>query len=192
MQIDLVRTSPRPVLLIKCPKSGRKAAANEVFNRLLKMGLLANFSRGFDIDRLSYILANGCDVSPTNSPMFVADGMDKAVEYGGLNQVIQVFDLHAIKRTWTEISSEEEREKIEALKKKYTSWEVSADGSHIWYSMFPFDERRRTTPYEAAYGWYIPGNAWEALMALAIFVDTDAGTETTLSLLKSCKDPIWS
>jgi len=56
--------------------------------------------------------------------------------------------------------------------------------------MLPLEDRRRTTAYEVAYGWYTPGNAWDALIALAIFVETDQQRDYALGLLKSWIDPI--
>lgn len=38
--------------------------------------------RGVSIDRLPSILSTGCDVYPTNSVMYTAEGFDKALEYG--------------------------------------------------------------------------------------------------------------
>jgi hypothetical protein len=186
MQIDLVRTNPRPVLLIKCPKPRRKAAANEVFDRLLKMGLFANFSRGVDIDPLSYILANGCDVSPTNSPMFVADGMDKALSMAERIKLYKSLISTQSRERGPKSALRKGVRKLKTEEKVHFVGTVDGWQSHLVFHV-SFRRRAPDDPVRSSLRGGI-----EALMALAIFVETDAGSEATLSLLKSCKDPIWS
>jgi hypothetical protein len=69
------------------------------------------------------------------------------------------------------------------------SSETSVDGNKIWFSMLSFEDGRRTTPYEIAYGSFIPDDPWDALIALAIFVETDQERDTALGLLENWHDP---
>ena len=183
-QIYLAGKSPRPILLTICDQGSRKKAARQVFRALIKDGIFATCCRGVRLDCLSCILMNGCDVSPTNSPIF-ADDMDKAIEYGGADQVIQIFDPKLLKRSWTEVRSDEDASRIESLKRYYKSWETSQDGSHIWFSMFAFESRYRTSAYEVDYGWFIPDDAQKALTAIAIFVETRASADRTIALIEA-------
>jgi hypothetical protein len=155
---------------------------------LLAMGVIAVTCRGVGFDRLGVILENGCDVSPTHSPIF-ADDIEKAIEYGGGAQVVQVFDNERLQRTFTEVSADTDPSEIQKLKDTYQSWEISLDGKKIWFSMLPFEDGRRATPYEVAYGWFIPDNPLDALIAVAIFVGTDRERDTALRLLDNWLDP---
>jgi hypothetical protein len=166
----------------------RKDAAEKVFKKLLEIGVVAVTCRGVELDRLALILKNGVDVFPTNSPIW-ADFMDKAVKYGGKAQVVQVFDHQRLKRTFKEINAHADPSEIQKLKDTYRSWEISVDGNKFWCSMLPFEDGRRTTAYEIAYGWFIPDNPWNALIALAIFLETEQEREVALSLLNNWPDP---
>jgi len=190
MDIELLGTTRRPVVITKCPAlwDARKGAAKKVSDLLLKMGIVAVTCRGVPLDRLPVIISNGCDVLPTDSPIF-ADFMDKAIEYGGAAQVVQIFDIDQLKRTFTEVSAHIDSNKIQKLKETYKSWEKSGDREKIWFSMLQFEDQRRTTSHEVAYGWFIPGNPWDALIALAIFVETDQQRDYALGLLGSWIDP---
>ena len=96
----------------------RKEAANQVFNKLLELGVVAVTCRGVVLDRPGAILENGCDVSPTDSPIF-ADFIDKAIEYGGPAQIVQVFDIEKLKRSFAEVSVQTDPNQIQELKKTY-------------------------------------------------------------------------
>jgi hypothetical protein len=150
--------------------------------------VVAVMCRCVSLDRLPFILANGCDVEPTNSPMF-CDSIHKATEYGGSPQVVQVFGHEGLKRTFKRINVDFDPSEIERLKGIYRSWEASVNGNNIWFSMFSFEDRRRNSAYELAYGWYIPGDPWKALIALAIFVETDQHRNYALGLLDGWVDP---
>jgi hypothetical protein len=189
MKIQILQLVPRPVLIVTCPAAlgARKEAAEQVFNKLLELGVVAVTCRGVGLDRLGVILDNGCDVSPTDSPIF-ADSIDKAIEYGGPSQVLQIFDIEKLNLSFTEVSVHADPNRIQELKNTYKSWETSLNREKIWFSMLPLEDRRLTKPNEAAFGWYIPGNAWDALIALAIFVETHQQRDHALGLLQGWID----
>jgi|SRR5689334_15979013 hypothetical protein len=166
-----------PILIVGAASNLRKEAAKLAESWFFKNGIIPCQCRGVNLDRLPDILRNGCDVYPTNSPMFMAADFGKAIEYGGDSQVIQIFDVKKTKRTWIEIDSNEDPAVIENLKETYTSWESSVNGNRIWFSMFPIDHPARTKAYEADYGWFIPGDAKEALIGLAIFAPRDTAAK---------------
>jgi hypothetical protein len=167
---------------VGCSQGGGRA----VFNKLLELGVVTVTCRGVGLDRLGLILDNGCDVLPTDSAIF-ADFMDKAIEYGGPTQVLQIFDIERLKRSFVSVHGDPNQ--IQELRKTYKSWETSLNGEKIWFSMLPFEDWRRATPNEAAYGWYIPGNAWDALIALGLFVETNQQRDHALRLLQAWIDP---
>jgi hypothetical protein len=50
------------------------------------------YKRCVSVDRLGDILSNGCDVIPTNAPIWAAQRMYKSLEYGGDSKVMMFFD----------------------------------------------------------------------------------------------------
>lgn len=128
--------------------------------------------RGVEAHRLPTIMSNGCDVEPTTAPFF-ANELWKALEYGCEgDQVIQVFKHGSLKRSWREVSSSMDPAELEELKKTYPTVIESVDGSRLWLTRFPVEDRRAATDYERAHGHWIPGEASEALEAI-IFITAD-------------------
>ncbi len=156
-----------PVLIVGWHTKNRGALANALFAHLVAMGLIPTACRGVSIDWLQHILEHGCDVDPSDRPIYVAN-LDKAIEYGGDIQVLQIFDPNRLKPSFTEVPTDTPPEELRRLEGLHASWEVSQDGTRIWYSKLARNDPRRTTDYEVAYCRCIYGHPWDALKALII------------------------
>jgi hypothetical protein len=123
--------------------------------------------RSVSFDRLEDIKLNGVDVSPTDAAIF-CDDLEKASEYGEWPKVVMGFDLEMLDRTYRQVDSTIPKAELAFLQTTFPTLETSVDGSKIWLSRLPYDSGARTKPYEANYGYWIPGNPWDALRVIIL------------------------
>jgi hypothetical protein len=135
------------------------------------MSILQMSCRGVPASRLPSILSTGVDVEPTNAHIF-ANALWKALEYGcDGDQVIQVFYPQALQRSWKEKPASISPEERAEIEQDYPNVITSIDGSRLWFTRFPLEDKRTAGPYERAHGRWIPGDASKALAALVIITD---------------------
>jgi len=123
--------------------------------------------RSVKLQKLGQVIRTGCDVTPSDAPLFATEYTRKALEYGGSGKVILVFDPKKLQKTYKKASVSESPEVLNRLGKEYPSvMEISPDW--LWFSKLPLGDARIGSSYEIEYSFFIPGNAREAL--LMIFV----------------------
>ena len=186
-RIRLIARLPKPIIWV-CDSRAHGIAhdlGDALFDFLLKIGIIAVDSRGVEIGRLEQVLNNGCDVHPTDSVMYIADGLDKAMEYGGYPKVIQIFDGSKLKQTFTEVAASTPPAELATLRATYPSWELSQDGTKIWFSRLKLEDARRTSAYEVDYARWIEGDPFAALTALLIISPNDDHIAIDDTLAKS-------
>lgn len=120
--------------------------------------------RSVELARLGQVIRTGCDVIPSTAPMFAACS-GKALEYGGSNKVVQVFDPTRLEKTFTKVHKSESPKALERLIEKYPSCK-EVDGEWLWLSKLPPGDFRIATDYATEYSFYIPGNPLQALMMI--------------------------
>lgn len=126
--------------------------------------------RGVKWDRLQAILATGVDVEPTTHPIFVSD-FDKAWEYGRWPKVVMAFDGRQLQPTYREvILSDTTADEIAQLMVDYPTRIESVAGDRVWLTRFPAADPRAASSYEAAFARWIPGDPFDALLAVFVFV----------------------
>lgn len=157
------------------PEGIQRIKLTETITETLDQSFLINLitsCRGVVDHRLPFILSTGCDVEPSNSPLF-AGSLDKALEYGSQeNQIIQVFHYEALEISWRERPATLPAEERAEIEKDYPTVIPSIDGSSLWFTRLSPDDKRAATPYEREYGRWIPGNPAEALSALIMISST--------------------
>lgn len=116
------------------------------------------------LTRLGRIIRTGCDVVPSNAPIYAACS-GKALEYGGFNKVLQVFDPTKLEKTFTKVHKSEAPDVLEPLYQSHPSVKVM-DGDWLWFSKLPPGDFRIGTAYEIEYSFYIPGDPLEALLMI--------------------------
>lgn len=148
----------------------RHAAATQEDDRLMAMGL----GRGVGAERLGVILRTGIDVEPTDHPIFTEIGLDKALEYGcDGDQVIMLLDPRKLSSTWEEVPANSDESVLNELRSRFPTELRSDDGTRIWFSRLPKDDRRVASPYEARFARWIPGDPKEALLGLIVLSEKD-------------------
>ena len=71
----------------------------------------------------------------------------------------------ALRRSFRVFSASTPPEQIEAVRKEFPTVLKLKDGT-VWCSRLRNDDKRITTGYEEAYGWWIPGDPRDALAAI--------------------------
>lgn len=125
--------------------------------------------RGVPIDRLRAVVDNGVDVYPTDTTIFCADE-DEAYEYArpqsGCDGPGLMYALHGgyLERSFRTLPADASPAEIAEVRKTYPH-EYDHPNGGFYFSRLA---DQNNIAYEHAYGYWIPGNARDAL--LAIFV----------------------
>lgn len=121
--------------------------------------------RGVDQSGLERAREAGIDVRPTDHHWFGDAYLDKALEYGGDYPAVLVIDPAHAQKTWRELPVDAAQEEHAAARAfaPVEPW-TSKDGTKIWYSRLPPDDRRRASDYETNYSYCIVGDPKEALL----------------------------
>jgi len=180
MQYELVIEAPVPVWVVKdCDsKPGIWAARDNALYPNLDPAEFADrlpLFRGVSLDKFLTVLATGTDVQPTDAPIYCCD-FDKAWEYGGTSmgvgpRMIYALDQSKLDRTFRILPIDATAGQITDVRKTFPNHYEDQNMTGLWFSRmdsyFP--------GYEMPYGYWIPGNAKEALMAIFLLgVDRDA------------------
>jgi len=161
---------PVPIWVVEgtSKPSGNDGPVDDLFGKLItEEGTMPEY-RGVEISRLGRVLTTGVDVEPTNAPIYVSD-IDKAWEYPDWTSPRVVFALRSkkLKRSWQTLPLDATPEEIANVKQDYPH--MSETESSLRFSRFA--EQHRNLAYEAAYGYWIPDNAKDALAAIFLFGD---------------------
>jgi hypothetical protein len=126
--------------------------------------------RGVSLERLPIILATGVDVEPPTHPIFVCDDLDKAWEYGGLPKVVMAYDGMQLKSTYKQVVvADTTSDELAKLMSDYPTHIESPAGDRIWFTRFP-GHTRPGFAYEREYARWIPGDPFDALRAVFVFI----------------------
>ncbi len=198
-QCEFVASHPRPILLIEWKRDWR----DEDFDTALMFLTFAigevsggseigSIVRCVGIERLDVILRQGCDVEPSDAVLWTDMFSSKALEYGGTEKVLMVFDIHRTKPTYLRVAADTDPIALDELRKTYPTVVRSIDGSRLWLSRLPEHDRRVTSPYEVEHARWIPGDPFEALAGLLVLGrDLAAIRESVLTTIANCPDPKW-
>lgn len=190
--IEPICTRPVPLIAIKCADGF--AVARQLNDYFIKVSFAYDrqlfgypYARGVAFERLPHILSHGCDVSPSNSVIWV-DCIEKATEYG---PVIQLFRTDHLEQTFREVPSTTAAEELARLRATYPTLLKSRDGTKFWLSRLSEDHGYCGQEPEIAYARYIPGDTWKALLALLVVVPNDEVHTQLTAALAECVDPKW-
>jgi len=144
------------------------------------------------LDRLPLILETGCDVQPADSVFWAEMDTQKAIEYGGDEKVMMCFDRKALDSSWREVPADTDPAELERLAAKFPTKRVSEDSSSLWFSRLPASDPRVASPYEVAYGYWIPGDPFQALKVLIVIgSDVPRLSARARAMLAACEKPRW-
>jgi hypothetical protein len=161
----LLSSSPCEIFSIQVPSDIERNidAISRIGFIFLKHSGMCGF-RSVSIDRLDAILANGIDVDPPEGVIYVAEP-DKALEYGEWPKVVLALKWKHLDRPFRQIPRSSSKEEVELLQQKFPTMLTTEDGLMLHFSRLPREDRR-VMGYEGDYGYWIPGNPWEALTAV--------------------------
>ena len=121
--------------------------------------------RSVELSRLHQVIHTGCDVVPSNAPLFASQCASKALEYGGPEKVVMVFDPARLEKTFKKVRKSEPPEFLDQLRADYPS-AMELNQEWIWLSKLPPGDGRIGTAYETECSFFIPGKPHEALLML--------------------------
>lgn len=141
--------------------------------KLLHEGGERPLFRGVTIDRLPTIITTGVDVEPSSAAIFCTECIDKALEYtrwphGVRAGALMVFRSSHVDRSFCRPGEDATETQIAEIQRRYPR--VHDNGTGRWFSRLPDS---RVFDYEREYGYWIPGNAQEALAAVFLIGEID-------------------
>jgi len=132
--------------------------------------------RAVSIERLPTVVRVGLDKEPTTMGIY-ADAFEKAWEYGEFPKLMLVLDGEQTEPSFREVRADLPADELAVFQSLYRTMLRSMDGTQLWFSQFPADDPRVSSSYEIAHGRYVPGDPFDALRAVLIFVrPEDIGT----------------
>lgn len=177
----LISEVPVPIWVVDgtSKPSDNDPPVDEMFTKLIKEEHDFPEYRGVTIERLTSILLIGVDVEPADAPFYASD-IDKAWEYPSMYEPRAVFAIRKsmMKPSWSMLSADATPEQIAEVQREYPH--QHENGNTLWFSRIA--EQGRPLGYEAAYGYWIPGSAQEALVAVFLF-----GNDTAELLVHAAK-----
>lgn len=139
----------------------------------LGVKILAAQCRGVPLEKLPLVLRYGVDSEFPAGP-FNVGGLYKAVEYTSNPGAVLFYNDDKLDATYREVPVNTDAVELATLGAIFPTKLVSADGNWLWFSRFPADHRQIQTPYEFHYARWIPGNPFEALIAVWILGEQKA------------------
>ena len=170
---ELVHADPVPIWLVQ--GDGVPSIVDGPILDLLKAlepfnGKTGIEFRGKSLDHLAAVWKNGIDVSPTDAVIFCAD-VEKAHEYANLGWgepgpgLILALHCGHLERSFKDLPADASTNEIAEVQRTYRHKYTATDG-RMRFSRLAEQENLN---YEEAYGYWIPGNAKDALLAVFIF-----------------------
>ncbi|MDR7252259.1 hypothetical protein J2X46_001235 [Nocardioides sp. BE266] len=134
--------------------------------------------RGVNLDRLPVILEHGVDVEPTDAIIYCGP-LEKAYEYGRLPKVVMVYRTAdergdvIVQPAVTTIHDITSPADAASRRRSHPHEMQRAEGSPIVLCRVA-PESEAHYAYYRAYGRFIPGDPWDALIAILVFGDAEA------------------
>ena len=123
--------------------------------------------RAVGLDRLQYVLERGVDVDPIDAVIWV-NFLDKALEYGGTEKLVLVFDPKQLDTTFREVRAGSPPEELAVLSMRYPTKLTSEDGEMCWFSRLSATDKPITSAHEVDSARWIPTDPWVALRLLLV------------------------
>jgi hypothetical protein len=173
MKYEFWQHDPVPIWGVETYQGEAFDVVAEPFINLLLANEGGVTMRGVEIGRLPTILSTGIDVDPTDGVIYCEFG-DKAYEYGRFPKVILTFRYRddagrqvtfPVFRT---VFSDSSRESVREARSLYP-FELGRDDEARERRCRVQPESEAHANYLSAYGYFIPGNPWDALTAVFVF-----------------------
>jgi hypothetical protein len=146
--------------------------------------------RGVALERLPIVLRSGCDVEPPDRPFWSAERIEKALEYGGLEKVVLVYDPRRLTPAWVIIDADCPVQQRADLERLYPTvvWEK---GESTKLSRLPQSEYHGGIGYDD-YARWIPADPFEALLLIIAIARPEYPLASEVQrMLNECRSPEW-
>jgi hypothetical protein len=146
--------------------------------------------RGVALERLPVVLRSGCDVEPSDRAFWSAERLEKALEYGGPEKVVLVYDPRRLTPAWVIIDADcpaQERANLERLYPTVV-WE---NGQSKKLSRLPPSEYHGGIGYDD-YAHWIPADPFEALLLIIAIARPEYPLVAEVQrMICECRRPEW-
>jgi hypothetical protein len=135
---------------------------------------------------MAAVLSQGIDVSPTAAPTYIANGYDKAAEYGS---ILMLFPWHVLRKTSCWID-EEKAESVSPETVAEYPHRIAAPGG-CWLTRR--NPEHFHAGYDVSYGYYVPGDPFQALTAVIVLGPSlEVRVQEVRSAIAEWAPSIWS
>ncbi len=142
------------------------------------------------LDRLPTILRTGRDAEPADGVFWAAEDIEKALEYGGREQVLMVYDPRRLKSAWIQIGAECSATDRLEMERLYPTL-VWDDGQSIKRSRLPSSEYQGGLGYDH-YAHWIPEDPFEALVLIITLARPGYPLASRVrEMIDECGVPAW-
>lgn len=146
--------------------------------------------RGVALDRLPTVLRSGCDVEPSDRAFWSAQGIEKALEYGGLDQLVLVYDPRRLTPAWVIVDADCPAPERANLEKLYPTV-VWKKGESTKLSRLPPSEYQGGIGYDN-YAQWIPADPFEALLLIIAIARPEYPLVSEVRrMISECRKPEW-
>lgn len=166
---------------------GHLLLGSERYEQTASAGRQPILHRCVSFERLPVILRTGCDVVPPDSPLHAAPPGYKPGEYGGKEKILLVFRGSALEGCTKLVPRSTETAQLETLRKLFPFERLVTHPSMIEVSRIPFEQ------IPNLYTMWIPGDPWDALLAIVVAGGQRSElVRRTAQLVSDCPDRHWS
>jgi hypothetical protein len=207
--LHVMAVQPRPILVIS---DANYSNSRSLYDSLLKFPLmdigqaiagreLPLIHRCRPLKQLEYILRNGCDADPTDNVISCAE-IEKALEYGdsqaGQRDPDKVYGGVLMSFDASRLSQSSARVKTAALTPELqleleSIYPFSKElGGKTYFTRVAPNEKQFGSEYERDFGWFIPGDPFDALVALTIFGQENEVQNYVRDAIDKCTNVTWT
>lgn len=193
--VEIAAVAPCPVLM--CPGHSAETIADDLTTlsmcygiEVIRAGKRLLQYRGVALNRLPRILRAGVDTEPTHGVFWSSDRIDKALEYGGRDKVLLVFDPRRLAPATVILDSDRVPEERCEVERMYPTvvWET---GQSTKLSRLPASEYHGGIGYDH-YAYWIPDDPFDALMLIIAVAPPECPlVSEVLRMISGCSEPEW-
>jgi len=193
--IEIAAVAPCPVLMR--PGQTAETIADDLATlsmcygiEVIRAGKRLLQYRGVALNRLPTILRTGVDTEPAHGVFWSSDRIGKALEYGGRDKVLLVFDPRRLRPASIVLDGECPREERCEVERMYPTvvWET---GQSTKLSRLPASEYHGGIGYDH-YAYWIPDDPFDALMLIIAVAPPECPlVSEVLRMISECSETKW-
>ena len=193
--IELAAVTPCPVLL--CPGVYGELVAEDLDMMAMCYAIETVRAakrflqyRGVALERLPIVLRSGCDVEPSDRAFWSAERLEKALEYGGLEKVVLVYDPRRLTPASVIVDVDCPAPERANLERMYPTvvWD---NGGSTKLSRLPQSEYHGGIGCDT-YAQWIPSDPFEALLLIIAIARPEYPLVSEVRrMISECRKPEW-